>query len=211
MSARNATPPTLTTKDVDRFWSKVERVDDVLACWSWHGTILVARGYGQFVLCMNVRERKCAAHRIAFFLVTGEWPPVVMHWCDVRTCCNPLHGRAGTNDDNMRDMVAKGRSASGERNGLRLRPERAARGERNGMYTHPESRTYGDRNGQRRHPERTARGSRQGTAKLTEADIPVIRTKITAGRTQREIALEFNVNPETIGRINRRQLWRHVP
>jgi hypothetical protein len=45
------------------------------------------------------------AHRVAF----GPTPLDVLHKCDNPPCCNPAHLFAGTNDDNVRDKVQKGR------------------------------------------------------------------------------------------------------
>lgn len=53
------------------------------------------------------------AHRISFErhhrkLLDGE---VVMHSCDNPICVNPFHLKAGSQKDNVLDMVAKGRRA----------------------------------------------------------------------------------------------------
>lgn len=53
-----------------------------------------------------------AAHRVAYEQKFGLIPPgmAACHKCDVRACINPDHIFLGTHDDNMRDMVAKGRA-----------------------------------------------------------------------------------------------------
>ena len=63
------------------------------------------------------------AHRVAYMLTRGDIPPSlqVLHKCDNRRCVNPDHLFLGTQMDNMRDMVAKGRAAVGE--ALNHRPQ----------------------------------------------------------------------------------------
>lgn len=83
-------------------------------CWEWQRYCLPS-GYGQ------VRRGKKLAliHREAYTAFIGTIPKglVVCHKCDNRKCCNPSHLFIGTQQDNINDMVSKGRAASGERNG----------------------------------------------------------------------------------------------
>jgi hypothetical protein len=91
-------------------------------CWLWI-TGLFSTGYGQFYY---IGEKNSHAHRVAWTLYRGEIPKglQVLHLCDTRCCVNPDHLFLGTHTENMRDMVAKGRSLNqqGERNhGSKLR------------------------------------------------------------------------------------------
>ena len=103
-----------------RFWSKVDRrgPDE---CWRWLGGH-VPDGYGVFsVECPDGKWRSIKAHRYAWVLEHGSFPPDglhVLHRCDTRDCVNAAHLFLGTNDDNVADRVSKGRSASqrGSRN-----------------------------------------------------------------------------------------------
>jgi hypothetical protein len=81
-------------------------------CWLWQGPTY--KDYG-FFKWQNVRYY---AHRIAYELhygtiLVGENPrdTSVCHTCDTPTCCNPAHLFLGTQSDNARDMVRKGRQA----------------------------------------------------------------------------------------------------
>ena len=60
------------------------------------------------------------AHRVAWTEANGAIPTglCVLHKCDNPPCINPEHLFLGTNLDNARDMVRKGRQANvrGERN-----------------------------------------------------------------------------------------------
>jgi hypothetical protein len=71
------------------------------------------------------------AHRLAWSLANGielDGCFVVRHLCDNPGCCNPAHLQIGTHADNVADRVARGRSATGVRNGrAKLCPYRVER------------------------------------------------------------------------------------
>lgn len=100
----------------DRFWQKVGQgnPDD---CWLWQSTVM-KNGYGHF---WNGKGGSLA-HRTAYELHYGPISKsmFVCHRCDVKLCCNPAHLFLGTPQDNMDDMVVKGRGnkPKGERHGL---------------------------------------------------------------------------------------------
>jgi hypothetical protein len=48
-------------------------------------------------------------------------------------------------------------------------------------------------------------------ARLTRDDIPNIRQKVSAGKSMRSVAREFNVTHNAIRRIIHRETWKHVP
>lgn len=69
-----------------------------------------ARGYGNF----RVGTRSVNAHRFAYVQAHGEPPldkPHVLHSCDNPACCELSHLRAGSREENMADMKARGRDA----------------------------------------------------------------------------------------------------
>jgi hypothetical protein len=92
----------------DRFWEKVEKTDN---CWLWTGA-KNRRGYGIF----TIDGKQKLAHRIAYFLTRGPLPTnvVLMHACDNPVCVNPSHLVPGTNQQNMEDMLYKGRDPGGQ-------------------------------------------------------------------------------------------------
>ena len=75
-------------------------------CWQWP-RYRNAKGYGVVIF----DGFKFPVHRLSFEHYKGLIPRgmVVMHTCDNRACFNPDHLFLGTQSDNMRDMVAKGR------------------------------------------------------------------------------------------------------
>jgi hypothetical protein len=89
-----------------RFWSKVNKTD---TCWLWTAGCS-GNGYGVF----TIKSKNVSAHRYSYELHYGEILEglVVRHTCDVRNCVNPNHLLTGTQQDNITDMIEKGRRQS---------------------------------------------------------------------------------------------------
>ncbi len=87
-------------------------------CWEYQGC-RNSKGYGQ-VSAGHMGESPLKAHRVAWEIENGPIPDglQVLHTCDNPPCCNSGHLFLGTTADNSADMVAKGRTARGEANGM---------------------------------------------------------------------------------------------
>ena len=90
----------------ERFDQKVVRLPDSPGCWLWTGA-RTTTGYGH----MEVGYSYEKAHRVSYELHRGRIPTglSVLHRCDVRTCVRPDHLFLGSQGDNVRDAVRKGR------------------------------------------------------------------------------------------------------
>lgn len=76
-------------------------------CWEWQGAI-DRDGYGIFSYAgKTARAARMALSLSGRPLASGEF---ACHHCDNPRCVRPDHLFVGTNTDNMRDMVAKGRN-----------------------------------------------------------------------------------------------------
>lgn len=89
----------------DRIWNYVEKRNKK-ECWIFTG-YKNNDGYGKITSNGKIES----AHRVVYRLTFGEIPEgkVVMHTCDNPACCNPRHLKLGTQNDNIQDMIKKGR------------------------------------------------------------------------------------------------------
>jgi hypothetical protein len=165
----------------DRFWSKVDTSGE---CWIWAGARSTA-GYGQ----ITIEGRPTYAHRLSYEWAHGAIPDglLVCHRCDTPACVHPDHLFAGTESDNRRDMVSKGR--------------------------HRPARLSGEQHWTRRKPGQLARGERVGGAILTEAQVLEMRRLYDEGIVTDRLELShiFTTHKDNVSRIVRRQSWRHLP
>ncbi|WP_375000064.1 hypothetical protein [Aeromicrobium sp. CTD01-1L150] len=126
----------LTATELVRFWSHVVKGPGQRDCWIWVGAI-ADDAYGRFWTQRAGRERVLRPHRVAYALATGadlSGVPVVEHMvCDNPICVRAAgdqrdHLSGGTQADNLRRMVTRGRAGmGGRRMGRQGRAERAAR------------------------------------------------------------------------------------
>jgi len=90
-----------TEKPESKFWKHVNKTED---CWLWTGGQI--KGYGQ----ISTPEKKYA-HRFSWEIHSGAIPVglCVLHKCDVPLCVRPDHLFLGTDKDNTKDRIEKGR------------------------------------------------------------------------------------------------------
>ena len=115
-------------KYINRFWDKilVNNPNDPNECWDWLAK-KDKNGCGIFSMRVEKREddlghfwRSFRAPRLMWILENEQPIPkgmLVIHSCDLETCCNPKHIRLGTYKDNSNDRKLRGRfdtNAKGE-------------------------------------------------------------------------------------------------
>jgi len=100
----------------DRFWARVKKTK---SCWLFNGHRQAKMGYVQF---WTPEHGHIYAHRYSWLFHHGKIPEnkLILHSCDVTNCIRPDHLWIGTQLDNMRDMIVKGRKVVryGQANGM---------------------------------------------------------------------------------------------
>jgi hypothetical protein len=200
-----------TPKDIERFWSKVDRSGGPDSCWMWAGR---CHPYGSFQWGGR-RGTFQRAHRVAFFLTYEVWPVHTHHRCQNKWCANPTHLESVSpfeHGDRHRWATCA--------HGHELCPE-------NTYIIHERQKGYpvvrcricrlsSNTKYRERHPRPLAidpknRGVTHHSAKLTAEKVRVIRARyVEGGLTLQQLADEYSVAIGSISAVVNRKTWRQV-
>jgi hypothetical protein len=201
------TKPIVIEGQVEKFWSKVDKRGDD-ECWEWTGYINAA-GYG--------RMWHVLAHRFSYTLHFGDIPQglCVCHKCDNPPCANPRHLFLGTHEDNVADMVVKGRGSKGadrhnsrvtEDDVLAIRASTKTINELCDVFGVPQNTISRIQTGTTwRHVSGHIRKPRHGY--LTVEQVKSIKAD---KRYRSEIASEYGIRPGTVSNIQLGRTWKHI-
>ncbi len=148
-------------------------------CWIWEGNTN-PNGYGLMTGYHKVR----LAHRLSWIKHHKRDIPDgmgVLHHCDVPPCVRPDHLFLGTQRDNVRDMIEKGRAYQGH-HPWSYKPKPTIRGTR-----HPKAVLNED-------------SVREIRARYR-----------SGGVSERGLAAEYGVGRQTITRVLKRTSWAWLP
>lgn len=218
---RIITPEEVMEKTPERFWSKIKFAGEK-ECWEWQACI-GSHGYGEVSAWPNGRT---TSHRFMFDKIfgipVGMW---VLHECDNKECCNPNHLFLGTHQDNITDMVKKGRGARGSKQAIAVLTEadvveikqmllrKVRLSEIATIFKISRSVISNIRRGIAwKHVDI---GSpmpylRKGNPKLTADKVRLIKMRLSLGETHRSIAKAFNISQPIITSINTGKIWKEV-
>lgn len=128
-----------------------------------------------------------------------------LHTCDRPNCVEASHLWEGTNLDNIKDCVVKGRHWT------KTHPEKRAFWDRNGSRKHPENYPKGNDHWAHNFPEKRPKGEKHGAAILTEEQArTILHRYATENISQSQLGDEYGVGQMTISKLVRRITWRHL-
>lgn len=211
----------LSQKDVNRFWSKVEKRGPN-QCWPWLAGKTKAN-HGVF----SIKHKWVLAHRISFFIKNGYLPDIkdgklVMHDCENAECQNPKHLIEGDNikNQNYPRCLLKHKSRAGP-----LSPMWGKRGKNSPRYGLKHSKETKAkisqaalvRGGWHKGLKRTnktkekisvaTRGVNNGHSILNDE---IVRHILKSSEKNITLAKLYGVDPSIISSIRRRTRWKHV-
>jgi hypothetical protein len=81
------------------------RINKTESCWLWTGS-LFKQGYAR----LYFKGKRLKGHRVSYELYKGPIPNglYICHKCNVKHCVNPQHLYAGTQANNMQDVLKAG-------------------------------------------------------------------------------------------------------
>lgn len=188
----------------DKYLAQADLIpqDPITGCKIWTGRI-TGKGYAAFGRRYR-GNRAILKRKLGRDLLPGMY---ALHTCDNRACVSEDHLYEGTHQDNMDDMVRRGRSLTGDKNPMNIYPEKRTTGDKHWTHhrVHPLLGT--------KTPEhRIRRGVKHPFAKLTEWEVLEIRRlKRTTSLSDKEIGAIFNVTGNRVYHIVTYRQWRHLP
>lgn len=85
-----------------RFTKNKYTIDKETGCWEWRN--LSKTGYGNnMAVNIDGNIRYIVPHRLSFYIGYGEYPPLIRHKCDNKSCVNPDHLESGSHRQNQLD------------------------------------------------------------------------------------------------------------
>jgi hypothetical protein len=105
-------------RSIEEFWSNVDQSAGPNACWPWtRARTGPEHNYGW----VGWYGKGMRSHRLAYMLANDVVMPssdFVLHSCDNAICCNPRHLSVGTQKENIRQAIERGRARiHGEQHG----------------------------------------------------------------------------------------------
>jgi hypothetical protein len=171
----------------ENFWPRFkpapapEKYKHLGDCWLWTG-YTKDNGSGVIYGKTTVNFKQWYTHRLAWFWTHGDIPKglQVAHTCHVSTCGNPAHLHLATSKQNIHESIAADRNSKGAKHSA-AQAGKMRKGEECSWATF-----------------------------TTEQIIEIRRLHDVEGMTPKQIGERFGRRRETIGKITRREKWKHV-
>ena len=162
-------------------------VNEATGCWDWTGYSVTERSNPclRRAAC-TLNKKHSFAYRMSWIAHRGPIPDglFVCHRCDNPMCVNPEHLFLGTNSDNQRDSIAKGR---------------------NGARTHPEKFRA---NAIRLNMSRRGKPGPRCKSRIPHADCHKLREELASGVTARAIGERYGISHQAVKQFLKREEQR---